>query len=82
MSRPDRLLQLPPLTLVLFARLRLALTFSYGQGTAAVAVAWLTLALSGRWRPRPDWLDRAGRALGIFWLAIVPLIWIEAFLFS
>ena len=62
--------------------LELTLTFSHGQCAAAVAAAWLTLALTGRWRPRPDWLDRAGRALGTFWIAIVPLIWLEAFLSS
>jgi hypothetical protein len=64
------------------AYLALTLTFNQGQCAAAVAIAWLTLALTGRWRPRPDWLDRAGRALGIFWLAVVPLVWIEASLFS
>ena len=30
----------------------------------AVAVSWLTLALIGRWRPEPSWVDRWGRALG------------------
>jgi hypothetical protein len=58
------------------------LTFSHGQCGAAVAAAWLTLALNGRWRPRPDWLDRAGRALGLFWIALIPLVWLDAFLSS
>jgi hypothetical protein len=61
--------------------LGLTLNFHHGQ-CAAAAAAWLTLALTGRWRPRPDWLDRAGRVLGIFWIAIIPLIWLEAFLSS
>jgi hypothetical protein len=39
----------------------------------AVAGAWLALALSGRWRPERDWLDRAGRALGVCWI-VSPLI--------
>ena len=39
----------------------------------AVAGGWLALALSGRWRPVRDWLDRAGRALGVCWI-VSPLI--------
>jgi hypothetical protein len=35
----------------------------------AVAGAWLVLALGGRWRPDPSWLDRSGAALGIAWIA-------------
>ena len=30
-----------------------------------VAGAWLALILTARWRPAPDWADRAGRVLGI-----------------
>lgn len=40
--------------------------------TVAVAVAWLTLAISGRWRREPGWLDAVGTILGIFWL-VQPL---------
>ncbi len=71
-----------PTSIKVHAYLKLTLTFSQGQCGAAVAAAWLTLALTGCWRPRPDWLDRAGRALGLFWLAIFPLTPIEAFLSS
>jgi hypothetical protein len=39
----------------------------------AVAGAWLALALSGRWRPEPDWLDRTGRVLGLLWI-VSPFI--------
>lgn len=39
----------------------------------AVGVAWLTLALIGRWRPEPTWLDRWGRALGCTWIILGPL---------
>jgi hypothetical protein len=39
----------------------------------AVAAAWLLLAVSGRWRSEPDWLDRLGRGLGTFWIGIIPL---------
>ena len=45
----------------------------------AVATAWTTLALNRRWRPEPGWIDRAGRALGVYWLGMVPaciLVWI------
>jgi hypothetical protein len=38
----------------------------------AVAAAWLLLAVSGRWRSEPGWLDRLGRILGTFWIAIIP----------
>lgn len=36
----------------------------------SVLVAWTTLALSGRWRRPADWIDRSGRALGVFWIVI------------
>jgi hypothetical protein len=38
-----------------------------------VAVAWLTLSLSGRWRSEPSWISRIGIALGVFWLAMIPI---------
>ncbi len=59
-----------------------ALAFGHGQCGAAVAAVWLTLALTGRWRPRPDWLDRAGRILGIFWIAIIFLVLLETLLLA
>jgi hypothetical protein len=34
-----------------------------------VAVAWLLLWASGSWRNEPSWIDRAGRALGVYWIA-------------
>jgi hypothetical protein len=30
--------------------------------------AWFVLALSGRWRPEPSWIDRSGRVLAIAWI--------------
>ena len=39
----------------------------------AVAVSWSTLALTGRWRPEPSWVDRCGRALGCTWIILAPL---------
>ncbi len=36
----------------------------------AVLVAWLVLLANGRFRPEPDWVDRSGRVLGIYWMAL------------
>ena len=33
-----------------------------------VAGAWLALFLTRAWRPEPAWVDRAGRAIGWFWI--------------
>jgi hypothetical protein len=38
----------------------------------AVAAAWLLLTVSGRWRSEPAWLDRLGRGLGAYWIAVIP----------
>jgi hypothetical protein len=40
----------------------------------STAVAWTTLAWSGRWRPESSWIDRLGRALGVFWIASAVFI--------
>jgi len=40
---------------------------------SAVTVAWSMQALSGRWRPEPDWLDRAGRFVGLVWMVLTVL---------
>ena len=43
-----------------------------------VALVWAVMALTGVWRPQPSWIDRAGRAFGIFlialWLAMYFMI--------
>jgi hypothetical protein len=39
----------------------------------AVAAAWGSMALAGRWRPEPSWIDRAGRLVGLFWLALIAV---------
>jgi hypothetical protein len=36
----------------------------------AVASVWIVMWLNGTWRAEPSWTDRAGRALGIYWIAI------------
>ena len=42
----------------------------------AVAAAWVALALAGRWRAEPSWVDRAGRALGAYWIALFLYRWV------
>jgi hypothetical protein len=39
----------------------------------AVTAVWLILALSGRWGPEVSWVGRAGRALGVWWIALIPI---------
>jgi hypothetical protein len=33
----------------------------------------MTMALCGRWRPEPTWLDRWGRFLGATWVVIAMI---------
>ncbi len=49
------------------------LWYSFTRNGYAVAATWMTLAMGGRWRPEPGWIDRSGRAVGIFWIATIPL---------
>ncbi len=44
-----------------------------GMIGVAVASSWVLLLVSRQWRPEPSWIDRAGRVLGWFWIAILPL---------
>jgi hypothetical protein len=44
-------------------------SLSVSLGPAVFAV-WTIQYLSGRWRPQATWIDRAGRALGIFWMTL------------
>jgi hypothetical protein len=37
---------------------------------ATTLASWMTLAVSGAWRPEPDWVDRFGRTLGVVWIVI------------
>jgi hypothetical protein len=44
---------------------------------AAVGGIWSVLLFDRRWRPEPSWIDRAGRCLGIYWLAaglVIPFL--------
>ncbi|WP_165253397.1 hypothetical protein [Paludisphaera soli] len=56
-----------------FSWASVVLSYHIDECGLSVAAAWLTLALGGRWRPEPSWIDRMGRALGYFSIAIVPL---------
>lgn len=49
----------------------LAVHWAWGIGPCPgfVLGACLGLWLSGRWAPERSWIDRAGRALGLFWIA-------------
>jgi hypothetical protein len=49
----------------------------------AVLAIWSVLGLSGAWRPERSWIDRAGRALGAYWVingvvcgVLVYLFWL------
>jgi len=35
----------------------------------SVLAVWIVLWSIGAWRPEPSWIDRAGRVLGIYWVA-------------
>lgn len=54
------------------------LTVILGRGTAdGIFAGRLTLAITGQWRPRPEWFDRAGIVLGaylIMMFRIAPLV--------
>jgi hypothetical protein len=56
-----------------FSWISIVLTYHIDECGFSVAVAWLTLALGGRWRPEPSWIDRMGRVLGFYFIAIIPL---------
>ncbi len=34
----------------------------------SIPLAWAALAMRGRWRPEPGWIDRLGRILGVCWV--------------
>jgi hypothetical protein len=39
----------------------------------AVIFTWMTLAARGRWRAERSWIDRFGRAVGIYWIVAALL---------
>jgi hypothetical protein len=49
-------------------------------GGLAVLVSWVTLLLSRRWRAERSWVDRLGRAIGVFWImAALPVATADVF---
>jgi hypothetical protein len=52
-----------------------------GMPGLAVTVAWMALALSGRWQPEPNWLDRTGRSMGLVWVVLMVIRpWLDSML--
>ena len=51
------------------------------QVTFTVIGGWMVLALGGRWRSEPSWIDRTGRVTGIVWIAVTAVHWSKYFLF-
>ncbi len=45
------------------------------QVGSAVGGAWLALAVSGRRRPEPGWIDALGRLVGAAWLVATGILW-------
>jgi hypothetical protein len=46
------------------------------SGGGAILFGWTTLLVTGAWRPSPDWIDRAGRLLGLAWI----MLWASIYL--
>jgi hypothetical protein len=54
-----------------------ALRFERGECGLAVAAAWTAMVLAGRWSPQPEAIDRLGRAMGFFWIAMIAVTWVS-----
>jgi hypothetical protein len=39
----------------------------------AIAACWALLALGRQWRSERSWIDRLGRLLGVYWLAMIVI---------
>ena len=48
--------------------IRIGMQPAFLVGGAVVSV-WIVMGLGGTWRAEPSWIDRAGRALGIYWVS-------------
>jgi hypothetical protein len=49
--------------------------YSFTRNGYAVSATWLMLALGSRWRPESSWIDRIGRAIGVFWIVMIAAYW-------
>ncbi|MGC8642991.1 MAG: hypothetical protein ACP5XB_24295 [Isosphaeraceae bacterium] len=47
--------------------------------TSSVVMLWIVTGLPP-WRPEPSWVDRAGRAAGVGWIAAFFLLWLANWL--
>ena len=50
---------------------------SYAQIAFGIAAVWIILAGSRRCRVERSWLDRAGRILGVLWIAVALFLWLS-----
>jgi hypothetical protein len=48
----------------------LSQVFAVTEVGPVIAACWLLLALVGRWRAEPTWVDRLGRCLGVCWIVV------------
>jgi hypothetical protein len=48
----------------------LALWTSGSWAGFVVIAVWVVLILRGQWRPEPNWIDRAGRVVGLYWIVV------------
>jgi hypothetical protein len=54
----------------------------YSQSCAgAVSAVWIVTAMAGCWRAEKTWIDRTGRAFGVFWLLVVAAYWLSILVF-
>lgn len=54
---------------------------SYAQQVSfAAAGGWIALAVSGRWRTEPGWIDRTGCIIGMLWILVTVVEWSKYFL--
>ena len=51
------------------------------SSAGVVAAVWIVTALAGCWRAEKTWLDRTGRALGVFWLLCSAAYWLSVWTF-
>ena len=48
-------------------------------GGLGVLMAWLTLLVCGRWHAERSWVDRLGRAMGLYWIVAAFALWAAFF---
>jgi hypothetical protein len=59
-----------------------ALPDAFRAGYAAPLVSftilggWVGLALSGRWRPEPSWIDGVAQLVGLLWISVTLIHWL------